>query len=113
MRASREEWRKRVERWRDSGLTAEQFAAELGINPRTLQYWQYKLRRTAGSGEPRVRGKRTAAKDPLPLVEVMHAPMTSGSGFELELGGSKRLRIPLDFDADALERLLIVLGRVQ
>jgi hypothetical protein len=31
-RASAEEWQKRVERWRESGLSADQFAAELGIN---------------------------------------------------------------------------------
>lgn len=35
-RVEREEWAKRVERWRDSGLKAAEFAAELGINPRTL-----------------------------------------------------------------------------
>lgn len=43
MRTSREEWRKRVERWKDSGLTAEQYAAELGINAKTLQFWRYKV----------------------------------------------------------------------
>jgi hypothetical protein len=37
-RASREEWRQRVERWRDSGLTAAPFATETGINPRTLTF---------------------------------------------------------------------------
>jgi hypothetical protein len=35
-RVEREEWAKRVERWRDSGLTTAEFATELGINPRTL-----------------------------------------------------------------------------
>jgi hypothetical protein len=37
-RVSREEWVKRVERWRDSGLTTADFAAELGINPHNLTY---------------------------------------------------------------------------
>jgi hypothetical protein len=112
MRTSREEWRKRVERWKDSALTPEQFAAELGINPRTLQFWQYKLRQAEAVSEPRVRAKHGAAKDPLPLVEV-HTPMADTTGFQLDLGGSKRLRIPSSFDAATLERLLIVLGRVQ
>jgi len=35
-RTSRAEWQKRIERWSDSGLSAEQFAAELGINAGTL-----------------------------------------------------------------------------
>jgi hypothetical protein len=37
-RVGREEWAKRVERWRDSGLTTAEFAAEVGINPKTLTY---------------------------------------------------------------------------
>ena len=36
-RVEREEWAKRVERWRDSGLRTAEFATELGINPRTLR----------------------------------------------------------------------------
>jgi DNA-binding CsgD family transcriptional regulator len=39
MRTARAEWAKRVERWKDSGLTAKEFAAELGINPRSLVFW--------------------------------------------------------------------------
>ncbi len=35
-RETRDEWQKRVERWKDSGLTAEVFAAETGINAGTL-----------------------------------------------------------------------------
>jgi orotate phosphoribosyltransferase-like protein len=52
-RVDREEWAKRVERWRDSGLTTEEFAAELGINPKTLTYWAWTLKREA-SGKKRV-----------------------------------------------------------
>ena len=44
-RVEREEWAKRVERWRDSGLTTVEFAAELGISPKTLTYWAWTLKR--------------------------------------------------------------------
>ena len=44
-RVEREEWAKRVERWRSSGLTTAAFSAELGINPRTLTYWAWMLKR--------------------------------------------------------------------
>jgi hypothetical protein len=47
-KTSREEWQKRVERWRDSGLTAEQFAGELGINAGTLKFWATSSARRAG-----------------------------------------------------------------
>ncbi len=43
-RDSAEVWAKRVERWRDSGLTAAQYSGEVGVNPRTLVYWSWRLR---------------------------------------------------------------------
>jgi hypothetical protein len=48
-RVSRAEWAKRVERWKDSGLSAEEFSSELGINARTLIYWKYTLSREAAA----------------------------------------------------------------
>jgi hypothetical protein len=57
-RESRETWAKRVERWRDSGLTAAEFAAEVGVNPRTLSYWKWRL----GSKRGRSLGSTTAKR---------------------------------------------------
>src|SRR4051794_1030303 len=104
MRASRDEWTKRVERWRDSGLSAEQFAAELGINAGTLKFWKYKLGQPAPEKQ-----QRKARLRRLPLVELQSAPVTQDSGFDLELRGGRRVRVPAGFDADALKRLLSVL----
>jgi len=107
MRASRDEWSRRVERWKDSGLTAEQFASELGINANTLKFWSYKL------GQPQVptlSRARKATQAPLPLLEVAPAVVTE-SRFELALADGRRVCIPTGFDASALERLLAVLER--
>jgi hypothetical protein len=112
MRASREEWRKRVERWKDSGLTAEQYASELGINAKTLQFWKYKLRTTEPlSRRPPKRSTRERRSGALPVVELAPVMTMSGATFELELGGGRRLRIPGGFDEVSLERLLAVLRR--
>lgn len=112
MQTDREEWRRRIERWRDSGLTAEEFASELGIKAGTLKFWKYKLgkeqRMTRGSART-AEGGRTRAS--LPLVEVRPSAAMAASGFELELGNGRRLRIPASFEAQALEQLLTVLGR--
>ena len=108
-RTSRAEWQKRIERWNDSGLSAEQFAAELGINAGTLRHWKYFLAK---------QGCRTvSAKAPMAsagaLIEVRASDVAtaavSPSPFELELGADRKLRIPPQFDAIALERLLAVL----
>jgi hypothetical protein len=61
--AGREEWRTRVERWRDSGLTAREFAAETGINAGTLQFWSYKLRKADPST-----ARRHTRRAPAPIV---------------------------------------------
>jgi hypothetical protein len=115
-RVGREEWAKRVERWRDSGLTTAEFAAELGINSRTLTYWAWTLKREA-SGKKRVwpaKGRKAALKAPastvsgaLPaFVQVQHS--TPQARFELEVRG-RRLHIPAGFDARQLRSLLEVL----
>jgi transposase-like protein len=119
-RVAREEWARRVERWRDSGLSCAEFAAELGINPRTLTYWRYILRKEA-RGEKRTWPRRklaggaaskthrvpAAATVAAPFVEVQ--AVTRLSQFELELRGGRRLSVSRDFDATALRRLLEVL----
>lgn len=41
-RESREVWLKRVERWRESGLSAAEFANEVGINAGSLRHWGWR-----------------------------------------------------------------------
>ena len=115
---SREEWAKRVERWRDSGLTCAEFAAELGINPRTLTYWKWILGKAA-RGEKRAWPKRRAPSSPAEqaskeiaagapeLIEIQVVP--SDTRIELELRGGRRVRIPAGFDPKGLSQLLDLL----
>lgn len=122
-RVAREEWAKRVERWRDSGLSCAEFAAELGINPRTLTYWRYILRKEA-RGEKRTWPRRKSAEGAAskasraPAAVAVTAPfieiqtVTRTSEFELQLRSGRRLTVARDFDASALRRLLEVLEAI-
>lgn len=115
-RVGREEWARRVERWRDSGLTTAEFAAEVGISAKTLTYWAWTLKREA-TGEKRVwpaKKKRpgatpaaASAKVQAPFVEVS-SQVGGQPRFELEVRG-RRLHIPHGFDAQQLSSLLRVL----
>ena len=108
-KASPEEWRSRIEQWRGSGLTAEKFAAELGINAGTLKFWAYKLNKAKREASGQVaQSKRKRAAGAASFVEVRTA---SASCFEIELGNGRRLRVPSGFEAEALERLLGLLER--
>jgi len=117
-RVGREEWAKRVERWRESGLTAGRFAAEQGINARTLTYWKWMLGKES-RGERRKWPSRKPKGDRVldgGLVEITSTgalvELRTAAGeerFELELGAGRRLRVPASFDPMQLKRLLEVL----
>ena len=116
-REGRDVWAKRVARWRESGLTAKEFAAETGMNVHTLAHWAWKLgaggdqtgRRRAGTARPAQAWVEVIARDhgngaspPAPRSSA------ASSCFELVLPSGRTLRVPPDFDSDALERLLTV-----
>lgn len=112
-RETREIWKRRVERWADSGRTAKQFAAEIGVNAQTLAYWKWRF---SSEATPR---PRAAAATALPsFVEVVapllaeEAPSTSAVSQPLELVLPRGLviRVPPTFDAESLRRVVDVLG---
>ena len=82
--ANRTTWAKRIERWRDSGLTAKEFAAETGLNPRTMAYWKWKLKKEGDTQPPRARRKPAPATFvELALGEERGAVVGTGSGVVL------------------------------
>lgn len=68
-RESREVWTKRVERWRASGLTADEFASEVGIKSNSLRHWSWLLDHEKRGSRPDA--ARRARTREVPLVEVV------------------------------------------
>ena len=85
-------WSKRVERWRDSGLSAKDFANEIGVEPNQLKYWTIKLRKRAGEVTARgPRAKRAPREGADVWAERIKRWKTSGmsaQAFATELGVS-------------------------
>ena len=108
------EWAKRVERWRDSGLTAKEFASEINVNAGTLTAWKYKLRRESAPAERATRpGVRKAEDVPgfLRVVPVQSEDArATAAGFEVVIASRTVVRVSNDFDEVALIRLVRALG---
>jgi hypothetical protein len=99
---SREVWQKRVERWSDGGLSAAEFAAEIGVNPRTLTYWKWRF----GSEAKKATKPRDVAAEVRPMfVEVARPAPQQSERFELVIGDLV-VRVPAAFDADELKRIV-------
>jgi transposase-like protein len=132
---TRELWSKRVERWKDSGLSAREFASEMGINAQTLSYWRWKLGKKATKAPskrrptafvevvaepavelaPRVveRDQREERPEPLEIVlrdELRIQREERPEPLEIVLRDELRIRVPVHFDAEALRRVVATLG---
>lgn len=110
-RESREVWRKRVERWGDSGLTAQQFADEIGVNVHTLSHWKWLLAQEArreSAPTPSAQPVFVELVEPKPSLSSTTAPCHEP--FEVVLVSGLRVRVPAAFDAVALRRLVDALG---
>lgn len=108
-RTNRAEWAKRVERWRDSGLTAKEFAAETGLKASTLSYWKWRLGsqpKRSRRGAPAPGGMRAG------FVELERAPAVAAApaALELLLAAGVVVRIPRGFDEETLSRVVRAVG---
>jgi hypothetical protein len=105
-----------VERWRDSGLTAKEFAAELDVSPNSLTFWKWKLRqpeRRASAASRVSRKRRTKRPDvPTSFLQLVPtaAPHAPAVHLELTFGSGMVVRVPPDLDEPTLRRLVAVLG---
>ncbi len=99
-------WRSVVREQESSGESVQEFARRRGLSPATLYWWRSHLhRRSAGRGEGlRLAPVRIVASEP-------ESGVSASAAFELELASGRRLRVPADFDADALRRLVTTLER--
>jgi len=101
-RRSASEWSGLVARWRSSGTTAREFSQSQGLSPHTLRWWSWQL------GARARREKETAGPGlgwvELPVARVAIAPLV------VVLGEGVEVRVPVDFDAPTLVRLVRALG---
>jgi len=121
-RESREVWAKRVERWKDSGLVCTDFCAKIDVNPRTLLYWAWRLRKDGRASTRKAkpveapRSKKAVLSNPSTqrgrspkvveptFVELVSAPMSSTSEAIEIVVRSVTVRVPPTAAADIVRR---------
>ena len=116
----RAHWLEVVRAWKASGLSRSEFAAKAGVSPQTLGWYAWRLEVDGQKADerPPARRARSATKTSPKRQAVELAPgmsvveltplITAHHGVELEVAGIT-VRLPADFDAAMLTRLLHVL----
>lgn len=109
-----------VRAWKASGLSRSEFAAKAGVSPQTLGWYAWRLEADGQKTDERPATRRAgkAPKTSPKLQSVELAPgmsvveltplVAAHHGVELEVAGIT-VRLPADFDAPMLTRLLDVL----
>src|SRR5579863_4893799 len=102
MTETEERWCGRVQEWKASGLSADEFAAGREFKPATLRWWSSRVRGLVG----RRRGTGRASQ-PVRVVRVLtrrRAPATSDSVFVHV--GPVRVEVRAGFDRQLLRELV-------
>ncbi len=119
----REEWRQRIERQRQSGLTVAEFSRREGVSSATFYVWKRKLRGKSPSRTKRP-ARRQPAGTPAPgvgpvpktsseatFVQLPLAPASTSPWIELVLVEGTIIRVPQQ-NLTALQTVLHALSSV-
>ncbi|MBN1654790.1 MAG: hypothetical protein JXA30_13545 [Deltaproteobacteria bacterium] len=102
---SREQWRERVRRWKDGGLTARQFAREMGLNHHTLLWWSSHLKREQVEG--RMAAEQQITPEFIELTEAFYGQKPAAVEAMIEvLVLDVLIKVPRNFDEQTLRRVL-------
>jgi hypothetical protein len=110
--SNREQWRKQVEQWRDSGLSAREYAEKNGVNFYTLRYWSSRF--PVDKRKKKIAAAVVVAPGPkfIDVTEALAVPKAAkrGSGLEL-LVSDVVIRLSVGFDQQTLRQVLAVVRR--
>ena len=96
--ANAAEWKKRVQAWRKSGLSAGEFSAGRDFAERTLRYWAWRVEKAPAAA---------AELEPPRIVQI--ARTRSTSGVTIEVNGA-RVTVGAGVDRETLSAVLAALA---
>jgi len=105
-------WEKRIARWQQSKMSAEEYAPLEGVRPSSLKWWRWRLGGEARRATMPVPAKRRARK--AAFIEVseagpaLKAAAQTSLRFEVVLRNGRVVRVPSGFGDGELARVLAV-----
>jgi hypothetical protein len=110
MTTTDEKWAERIRQWKESGKTAEDFAAGQPYKASTLKWRAAELRRSAEGGGRY--GKGRAVRGSIRMARVVsrgRGEVQRGVGVVVEVSGA-RIALSRGFDAELLTEVVRALG---
>jgi hypothetical protein len=102
MTATQAKWSERVQAWRTSGKTAEEYPSAFEFQASTLRYWASRLKTESGE-KPAVMACVVRRQSGAPVVERVE----TGAPSELEIAaGEARILVRRGFDAELLRQVV-------
>lgn len=115
-RRTRAEWVQITQEWKDSGLKADAYAAAIGVNPRTFEWWIRELgkrRRAEEAGASGVFNGTVPTFLPLRTVSEAQSRRTADRlSIEIDFANGRRIRFQVGGDAD-LTRIAAVVDAAE
>lgn len=96
-------WSDLLSAWKQSGLSQAEFCRRREVKVVTFAWWKRQLQ--PASAEP-VKRRGHLRKSLRPFVEVRLAGTSSLPAYEVILARSRSIRVPSEFDAQTLSRLI-------
>ena len=104
MTATERKWAERVQEWKASGTTADEYARDRGFTVSTLRWWSSRLGR-GGVGRP----TRSEPKADVRLVRVVRASESAGHSMTVRVGAAV-VEVREGFDHGLLREVVAALG---
>jgi len=107
-KTSAAEWAKRIERWKQSGLTAAEYAATEGFDSKQLSWWRWHLGRRAKPTTARKACSRQAAAVTFLPARIVEPTRSGGGHVEIVLANGRIVRAVGAVDAAVLAKVIRV-----
>jgi transposase-like protein len=101
-------WRRKLQLWKDSGLSVRAFCDQHGLAEPSFYYWRERIRQADLDAAPVQPTTPASTEQPVPLFLPIRLAAVP-EPIEVVLADGTLVRVPPSFDADALRRLLAVL----